>query len=121
MKYSTDDEEFVDLDDILDILEDDSEIEYVYVGNERNYKHSDFIDVRNIKRMIQDIQDEAYEIAEEYSESYLKDLKNDDLIDLSKIMIDWFDKHAEQPTFMSIYKTNKISKSEFLESLKDWE
>ncbi len=100
--------------DILDFLDKEDSKQVVYVGECIYKKHEDFISADDIIEMAKD---RAYE-DNEYAEYYLDDITKEKKEELNKLIIDWFNNNAEQPTFFTVKNVDEISKDEIEEYLK---
>ena len=112
--YSIDGERYYNLDEMDDIIHSEEvniDNSQIYKANKKEYKHKDFI---NVAYLIECMQDSAYDIADEYAESYLYDLSKDKLVELEKNISDWLDINAETPKFFSVENEVKISIDDFI-------
>lgn len=100
-----------DIDYICDCLEDDEDIETVTIGIKVPIYHKDLIKLRYLT---EEMEEHAYEMAEEYSESYLKDLTTEKAKELEELIVDWLNINVKQPTFYQVKCEKEISKVEFL-------
>jgi len=108
--YSRNGEEYYDLDTVIDDLRDcgDYEVGYkaeIFEADLRQAKHSDFI---SAQRLIEDLQERAYDNHGEWSECYLEDVSEEKIKELEKLIISWFDLNAKKPTFYSVENDIKI-------------
>lgn len=109
--YSYDEELYrSDFQEILDEFADTKEIgEQVtyWQGETSPYTHASFL---NIDRLVEDMQeaacDEAYE---DLSEGYLDDLTDEAKRELEKLILDFLNKKAAQPTFYSVKNVEPIT------------
>ncbi len=104
--YSHDDEAFhSDLSTIYSEIDSETEVgeEVVIItGMSEPKSHSDFI---SIDDLIEQAQQRAYEYAPEHSDDYLDGIAKEKRDELEKIVIAWFNKNAEQPTFYGVGPT----------------
>lgn len=109
--YSLDEENFHSKDYVADMIEDSEkdEVDCIYVGECIYKKHEDYIDADDIIEMAKD---RAYEDTE-YAEVYLDDITKEKEEELNKLIIDWFNNNAEQPTFFTVKNVKKITVDEF--------
>lgn len=141
--YSINEEEY-SYDDIYDAIEafvdgcSDEEIQQIYDGEITIYegdalqrKASDFLSFN----VYDNLQDNAYEEAGEYSEGWLDNLTDEQYDELQnnikKVINDWADKHKKQPTFWTVEnvkqlrvkvkldKENQIENYEIIENQKE--
>lgn len=95
--------------DILDFLDKEDSKQVIYVGECIYKKHEDFIDADDIIEMAKD---RAYE-DNEYAEGYLDDITKEKEQELNKLIIDWLNNNAEQPTFFTVKNIKQITSEEF--------
>ncbi len=67
----------------------------------------------NLRYLTEEMQDNAYEIADEYSEDYLKDLTAEKAKELECLIVDWLDANIEQPNFFTVKNEKQITVEEF--------
>lgn len=73
----------------------------IYRGEAHGYTHDTF--AFDIGADIQEIlQEAAHGEGGEFSEDYLEDLSKEQLDDLTRIITEWLNKNAVQPTFFSV-------------------
>ena len=70
-------------------------------------------DIFNLRYLTEEMQDNAYEIADEYSEDYLKDLTAEKAKELECLIVDWLDANIEQPNFFTVKNEKQITVEEF--------
>ena len=70
-------------------------------------------DIFNLRYLTEEMRDDAYEIADEYSEDYLKDLTAEKAKELESLILDWLDTNIEQPNFYNIKNEKEITVEEF--------
>ena len=70
-------------------------------------------DIFNLRYLIEEMRDDAYEIADEYSEDYLKDLTTEKAKELECLIVDWLDTNIEQPNFFTVKNEKEITVEEF--------
>lgn len=93
------------------------ELEYnlndtIEIGERVPVLHKDIFNLRYLK---EEMQDNAYDIADEYSEDYLKDLTTEKAKELEVLILDWLDKNVKQPNFFTVKNEKEISVKEFRE------
>lgn len=93
------------------------ELEYnlndtIEIGESVPVLHKDIFNLRYLK---EEMQDNAYDIADEYSEDYLKDLTTEKAKELEVLILDWLDKNVKQPNFFTVKNEKEISVKEFRE------
>ena len=71
--YSINEINYYSYEDMKKIVETDKTITFLYVGERIVFKHSDFF---NIKTMIEEIENSAYEESEDFSTNYIDKLSN---------------------------------------------
>ena len=99
-----------DVDYICDCLEDE-EIETIKVGIKVPIYHKDLI---NLRYLTEQMEEYAYDMAEEYSESYLKDLTTEKAKELEELIINWLNKNVKQPTFYQVKGEKEIIKRPYI-------
>lgn len=73
----------------------------IYRGEAHGYTHDTF--AFDIGADIQEIlQEAAHGEGSEFAEDYLEDLSKEQLDDLTRIVTEWLNKNAAQPTFFSV-------------------
>lgn len=72
-------------------------------------------DIFNLRHLIEEMQDYAYDIADEYSYDYLKDLTAEKAKELEVIILGWLDKNINQPNFFNVKNEKEITVQEFRE------
>ncbi len=72
-------------------------------------------DIFNLRDLIEDMQDNAYEIGDEYAEDYLKDLTYSKAEELEDLILLWLNKNIKQPNFFSVKNEKEITIKEFRE------
>lgn len=105
--YSIDEEYFrSELGEVICDL-DDGENSY-YRGVPVPRKHSDYL---NVDRIIEDMQEAAYEsMPEDLAADYLvDDLSDDKLKELDTLITNWFNDNAPQPTFYHVEEIEEIT------------
>ena len=107
--YSLNDEEFHDYDTIMDEINDgyeSGEAVSVFYGSVVKVEHAGFI---NISRIIEDIQEMAYEEHGEWAEDYLFDMTKEKISDLDSVIKEWFKKNVNRPTFYTVKRIGKMT------------
>ena len=107
--YSADEEEFVDYDTALFRATADPEIKpgdtvTLVEGDEVPADHSQFV---NGDRLIEELQERAYDEYGEYAEDYLVDVG--DVAELEALIVGWLNEHAKPPTFYRVDNMREIS------------
>ena len=113
--YSFNEEEYYDIDDIIEMVEIDKipKDRFIYVAERVKYYHKDFILLIDLKDKLQDI---AYDEVSEWCEGYVEDLTKEKEGALEQLITDWFDKNIEQPKFFTVKNVRKIMLEEVLKS-----
>ena len=106
--YSLNNEEYYDLDYIMDRVNDDypkgQEVE-VFKGERVEFTHKDFI---NSFVLFDNMEENAYEKADEYANSYKVRPEKEKAEELNKIIADWCDKNIKKPDFWTVKNIVKI-------------
>ena len=105
--YWYDDVDYVEhfLDEHEFSLEDTIEI-----GERAPVLHSDIFD---LKHLIEEMREQAYEIADEYSEDYLTDLTSEKAEELQSLILNWLNTNVNQPNFFTVIGEKEITVQEF--------
>lgn len=105
--YWTDDVDYVEhfLEELEYNLTDTIEI-----GERVPVLHSDIF---NLKYITEEMQEQAYEIADEYSEDYLTDLTSEKAEELEKLILNWLNTNVNQPNFFTVRGEKEITVKEF--------
>lgn len=103
-----------DVDYVEHFLE---ELEYnstdkIEIGESVPILHRDIFDLRDI---IERMQDQAYELADEYSEGYLGDLTTEKAEELQSLILNWLNINVNHPNFFNIKNEKEITVQEFRE------
>lgn len=72
-------------------------------------------DIFNLRDLIEEMQDQAYEMADEYSEDYLSDLTYSKADELEDLILLWLNKNVKQPNFFNVKNEKEITVKEFRE------
>ena len=72
-------------------------------------------DVFKLIYLTEEMQVQACEIADEYSEDYLKDLATEKAKELEALILDWLNKNVQQPNFFTVKNEKEITVKEFRE------
>lgn len=72
-------------------------------------------DIFNLRDLIEDMQDHAYEMGDEYAEDYLKDLTYSKAEELEDLILLWLNKNINQPNFFNVKNEKEITIKEFRE------
>lgn len=107
--YWYDDVDYVE--HFLDELEYSPE-DTIEIGEKVPVLHKDIFDLRDI---IEKMQDQAYELADEYSEDYLKDLTAEKADELQTLILNWLNININQPNFFTVKGEKEITVQEFKE------
>ena len=116
--YSLNETNYYTYDDLLEQIENDnSDVEYVYVGIKIPYTDADFI---NGKEIIESIQNRAYEESEDYSGNYIsqfddksKTVHKDLHLVIERLISDYLNKTISQPDFFKVKNVEKITIEQF--------
>lgn len=108
--YSLNDEEYTDLQGLMDQLYDSfpmgARVE-VYEADQRQYTHDDFI---STGRLIEQMRDSAYGEAGEHADGYMEDFYTvANAAKLHAVLFDFFTEHAKQPQFYTAVNAKKIT------------
>lgn len=114
--YSTNQENYTnDIDWILCQLEEDSEINTIYVAERVDVLHKDIF---NVNRLIENLEDDAYDLCDDWSFNYLSEFKDTNKKqEFQDLILNWMNNNLSQPNWFTVKKEKEISKEEFLESL----
>lgn len=104
--YSHNEEDWVDdLQDAINasIEQDNSSQEQVdiKIGDKILFTHSKLSSGIG-SRVIEQLQEWAYDECREFADDYLYDLEKDKIDNLSKVINEWLNKNAEQPNFYTV-------------------
>jgi hypothetical protein len=116
LAYSLDESLYENYDSIFDQIEEDGNIEFVYVGEKVEQTHSNFL---YMDYLFESMSEQAYEVGYEWSEDYLDDAK-DHKVSLKKIILEYMDKNITQPNFFLIENVKKITVEEFNKCLDSY-
>ena len=72
-------------------------------------------DIFNLRYLTEEMQDHAYEMADEYVEDYLKDLTYSKAEELEDLILDWLNKNIKQPNFFNVKNEKEITIQVFRE------
>lgn len=103
-----------DVDYIKQIIDED-EITSLQIAEKVSVFHRDIF---NIRYVTEEMQDDAYEIADEYAEDYLRDLTTEKAKELEELILDWLNKNVSQPNFFTVKNEKEITKEEFFDLCK---
>lgn len=101
--------------DYINELINDLELENVQIAEKVSVFHRDIF---NIRYVTEEMQDDAYEIADEYAEDYLRDLTTEKAKELEELILDWLNKNVSQPNFFTVKNEKEITKEEFFDLCK---
>jgi hypothetical protein len=111
--YSVNEDEFYELDEILDLIESDyepGEITEIYVADKNPILHSNFVDGISI---VENITNLVYDNWEEMSDDYCAELEiKEHTKNIENIVLDYLNKNVQQPRFYEALNIKKISLSE---------
>jgi len=111
--YSVNENEFYELDEILDLIESDyepGEITEIYVADKNPILHSRFVDGISI---VEDITNLVYDNWEEMSDDYCAELEmKEHTKNIENIVLDYLNKNVQQPRFYEAFNIKKILLSE---------
>ena len=101
--YWYDDVDYVEhfLEELEYSLEDTIEI-----GEKVSVLHRDIF---NSRHLIEEMKEQAYEIADEFSYEYLTDLTTEKAKELEVIILGWLDKNINQPNFFTVKCEKEIT------------
>jgi hypothetical protein len=111
--YSRNEEDWYELEDITDGIEADykagDEVE-ILEGDAVLFTHKEFI---NVDRIIEDIQEAAYDEIGEWQQDYLDDLANDKdkMLELNKLLLDFITTNSKAPT---CYKVVNVKETKII-------
>lgn len=105
----TDDVDYVE--HYLEELEYTSE-DLIEIGEKVPVLHGDIF---NLWHLTENMQDAAYELADDYAEDYLKDLTGEKAEELKTLILDWLNKNISQPNFFTVENVKEITVKEFRE------
>lgn len=106
--YSLTSEEFHDLETIMyELLEEREVGEIVSVerGVSEVCSHRDLL---HPYRVVELLQEQAYEEYGEYSEDYLNDITRDKADELDNLIAEWLNKNCEPPTFWKVTDVKEV-------------
>ncbi len=72
-------------------------------------------DIFNLRDLIEDLQDSAYEMAGDYAEDYLSELTFGKADELEELILLWLNKNVKQPNFFNVKNEKEITIKEFRE------
>ena len=72
-------------------------------------------DIFNLRYLTEEMQDQAYEMADEYSEDYLSELTFGKADELEELILLWLNKNVKQPNFFNVKNEKEITIKEFRE------
>lgn len=84
----------------------------IEIGEKVPVHHEDIFDLRD---MIEEMENQAYEIAGEYSEDYLTDLTVEKADELETLILNWLNTNTKQPNFFTVKGEKEITVQEFRE------
>ena len=103
--FSTNQENYSDdIDWILHQFEEDPEIDSVYVAERVEVLHKDIF---NINHLIDNLEDTAYELCDEWSDNYLKDLTTDKKKEFEDLILNWMNINLSQPNWFTVKKKKR--------------
>jgi hypothetical protein len=108
--YSINEEDWYELEDVMDDLEADhqagDEVE-IFKGDAVLFTHKEFI---NVDRIIEDIQEAAYDEIGEWQQDYLEDLANDKdkMLELNRLLLDFITANSKAPTCYKVVNVKEI-------------
>jgi len=112
--FSLDETAYHDYDEIVAIMKDEGERDFIFMGNKIPQKHSYFL---SVSCLIEDMQDRACELGE-WAEGYLDDVTKEQKEELNNLVLDWFNKNITEPSFFLVENIEKITLEKF-KQLKD--
>jgi hypothetical protein len=108
--YSTNEEDWNDLEDIMDDLECDYDagaVVEIFEGDAAAFTHKEFI---RADRIIEDIQELAYDELGEWQQDYLDDLAEDKekVKQLNELLIKFITDNCKEPSCYKVINVKKI-------------
>lgn len=94
-------------ENIDDVIDEISMNKTIYVGEKVKKYHKDFIDINNIDYLIEQMQESASNFSD-YSEDYLDDITTEHKNNIKKIILEYMDKHIDQPKFYEVINIRKF-------------
>lgn len=93
------------------------ELEYlpedlIEIGEKVPVLHKDLF---KLWHLTENMQDAAYELADDYAEDYLKDLTGEKAEELKTLILNWLNENVSQPNFFTVEKVKEITVKEFRE------
>lgn len=107
--YWTDDVDYVE--HFLEELEYDS-TDKIEIGERVPVLHRDIF---NLKYLTEEMQEHAWELAEEHSDNYLSVLNPDKRRELDELILNWLNINVNQPEFFTVKNEKEITVQEFRE------
>lgn len=107
--YWTDDVDYIE--HYLEELEFSPE-DTIEIGERVPVLHKDLF---RLRYLIEEMQENAYEMADEYAEDYMSDLSREKAEELGTLILDYLDKNVEQPNFFTVKGEKEITVQEFRE------
>lgn len=109
--YSRNEEDWQDLESIMDGLEEDYEIGdtvKIFEGDAVAFAHDEFVRADRILEIIQDL---AYDEMGDWQDDYLEDLARNEVkvSALNKLLIDFISANAEAPRCYKVENTKEIT------------
>jgi|GEM_PF-2429596 len=107
--YSINEEEYYDLDSIMEALREDysaGDEVVIFEGDALKGEHSDFI---NPRHLIEIFQESAYESYGEWADRYLDDLGADKTSQLKGLIARWLNENAKPITFFTVKNVQQIT------------
>jgi len=115
--YSTNEENYIGNFDspesaAAEAFYDDEDLQSVWVG-ENIKRPTEFFVLGN--HIIESIQEQAYEEAGEYAESWLENLPKEKISELEKVIADWIDAN-DPPHFWTVTNVKEITREAMIEA-----
>ena len=107
--FSFDETNYYDYDDIVEMMEDDGERDFIFIGDKTIQEHKNFL---TVSCLFEDMQDRASELGE-WSEGYLEEVTKEQKEELNNLVLDWFNKNVSKPPFFLIENVEKITLEQF--------
>ncbi len=107
--FSLNETNYYDYEDILAIMEDERESDFIFIGDKIAQEHKNFL---TVSCLFEDMQDRASELGE-WSEGYLEEVTKEQKEELNSLVLDWFNKNISKPSFFLVENVEKITLEQF--------
>lgn len=111
---SFDGETYYELEEMVSMINNGEESEFIYIGSKIEHSHKNFLDTDCV---IEQMQDNADEVGE-WAEGYLCDMTKEQKEDLKNTVLNWFNKNITQPSFFNVENSEKLTMLEFQKEYK---